>query len=233
MTARERAINIIRALREKTVANGCTEDEAIAAAAKWAQMLRDHNLTLDEVDLRTSPFGRHREHHEDAVGERLWKPATSIAELTGAVFWTSSAGVHPVQINFFGFDHEVAVAKYLIEICAGAMRREARRVEREWGLLVPAARRRKVNPFLDGMADRLQQRILALVPPKVAGTGLIVLRKELIIAEMALVGINLQDKRTRPSMDLDDTYRDGLRAGDRVALNRAMGGAAGGQKALR
>lgn len=230
----DRIAAIVRALRQKTVANGCTEDEAVAAAAKLAEILAKYNMTVDEAELRASPFARHRELHEDAVGERLWKPATAIAELTGAQFWTSAAGVFPVQVNFFGFAHEVDVARYLIEICARAMRTEARRQNAAYGLLVPAARRRKVNPFLDGMADRLHERILALKPPPVVGTGLIVLRGALIKAEMALIGINLRDKRTRPSMDADSTYLDGRRAAERVALNRGLtGGPAAGQRVIR
>lgn len=231
---RDRISAIIRALRQKTVANGCTEGEAVIAAAKLAQILKDYNMTVDEAELRASPFDRHQELHEDAVGERLWKPASAIGELTGAQFWTSSAGVFPVQVNFFGFAHEVDVARYLIEICARAMRTEARRQNAAYGLLVPAARRRKVNPFLDGMADRLRERILALKPPPVTGTGIIVLRGALIKAEMSLIGINLQDKRTRPSMDADSTYGDGRRAAERVALHRGLtGGPAAGQRVIR
>ena len=41
------------------------------------------------------------------------------------------------------------------------------------------------NPFLDGMADRLHERILALRPPAPTGTGLVVLRGALIDAAMA------------------------------------------------
>lgn len=74
---RERIAAIIRALLEKTVANGCTEDEAIAAAAKAAEMLAKHNLTVDEVELRANPFARERQSFEDVVGaERPCRSST-------------------------------------------------------------------------------------------------------------------------------------------------------------
>lgn len=210
----------IRALLSKTVENGCTEDEAIAAAEKAAEMLARYNLTVDEVQMRASPFSRHTENHDDAVGERLWKVADPISALTGARYWQSPVGVRPIEINFFGFEHEVLVARYLLEICANAMRVQEERLRRENRLLVPRAQMRKVVPFLDGMSDRLYRRLKALVPPAPTGTGLVVLRNSLI--DQAL-GLKFTSQRTRPSRR-DDGYVDGLRAGDAVSLNRGLTG---------
>ena len=96
-------------------------------------------------------------------------------------------------------------------------------------LLVPTKRRAKVMPFLDGMADRLRERILEMVPPPQTGTGLVLVRDALITAEMDRRGIKLQDSRQRSSMDWG-TYADGRAAADAVALNKGVGGrpAAGG-----
>lgn len=233
MTEREKVGGRCRALAAKTVENGCTEAEALAAAEKLAQMLADYNLTLDKVQMRESPFGRHTETHTDEVGERLWKIADGIAHLTGASYWTSRAGVHPIEINFFGFAHEVDVARYLLEICARAMRQEHVRLDRSWGLLTAPARRRKVLPFLDGMADRLNQRLRALKPPAPTGKGLVVLHAQLVKQAMELEGIKTQSGNARSSRSADDTYRDGLLAADRVALNQGLSGGATIRGALR
>ena len=45
----------IQALRAKTVQNGCTEAEALSAAAKVAELLDQYDLSLSDVDLRQSP----------------------------------------------------------------------------------------------------------------------------------------------------------------------------------
>lgn len=232
MTKREKISAICRALRAKTVENGCTEAEALAAAEKLADMLRDYNLTLDEIEMRASSFGKHTERHQDDVGERLWKVAGAIAELTGATYWTSAVGVHPIEINFFGFQHEVEVAAYLLDICARAMRQEHRRLQAFHGLLRPEARRRKVLPFIDGMADRLRQRILALKPPTPTGTGLVVLRNSLIAEAMALAGIKTKDRAMPRSRDFEAAYQDGRAAADRVSLNRGVSGSQHAQKQL-
>ncbi len=45
----------IQALRAKTIDNGCTEDEALAAAAKVAELLDRYDLSLSDVELRAEP----------------------------------------------------------------------------------------------------------------------------------------------------------------------------------
>lgn len=222
MTDREKIAARIRALLAKTVENGCTEDEAVSAAAKAAEMLARYNLTVDEVQMRATPFERHTSRHEDAVADRLWKPASAIAVLTGAKQWTSAAGVWPIEITFFGFEHEVQTAHYLLAICTRAMQQQMDRQTAVYALLRPEVRRRKVGAFLDGMADRLRERILDLVPPPVTGTGLIVLRDQLILDEMDRQGLEIRQARKPSSDRFDENYGDGRRAADKVALNAGV-----------
>lgn len=222
MTDREKIAARCRALAAKTVENGCTEAEALSAAAKLAQLLADYNLTLDEAELRATPFSTHREAHTDEVGERLWKVARAICVLTGATYWRSGPGVWPIEISFFGFEHEVEVSRYLLEICARAMRQAQNALNRANALLTASARRRAVLPFLDGMADRLHDRIVAMAPPKPTGTGLVVVRNQLVEAALAEAGIHLDSMRPRSSRSLDAAYGAGLRAGDGVALNPGL-----------
>jgi hypothetical protein len=227
---REALLARLRALKAMTVANGCTEAEALVAAEKLAKLLADHNVTLDEAEIRASPFERHTNRHAGEVGQRLWKVARGIAVLTNTRWWTSGPGVHPVEIGFFGFDHEVAVAKYLLDVCAGAMRRAEREMHANLALLRPVRRELKICPFLDGMADRLGERIAAMKPPAPAGTGLVVLRGQLVDAEAAKIGLNIKTRETLGSRTHEDDYRAGRRAADQVALNR---GVAAGANAVR
>lgn len=215
---RERVAATIRALRAKTVANGCTEAEALAAAEKLAALLQQHNMTLDEAEMRASPFERHQETHDDWIGERLWKIADGIARLTDVRYWTGRPGEAPT-INFFGFAHEVDVARYLLEICRRAMETEQARILRNPRLITRARQRRAVAPFLDGMADRLRQRLRDMKPPEPTGTGLVVLRGALIDQAMTE---KLRERRARGSRTLEAGYLDGVSAGDRVSLNRGL-----------
>ena len=53
---RKKIAERIRALRAKTTTNGCTEEEAAAAATMVAKLLERYNMTLDETELRESEF---------------------------------------------------------------------------------------------------------------------------------------------------------------------------------
>ncbi len=48
----------ILALRAKTIENGCTEDEALSAAAKVAALLDRYDLSLTDVEIRKAPCER-------------------------------------------------------------------------------------------------------------------------------------------------------------------------------
>ncbi|MER9680819.1 hypothetical protein NKJ23_16005 [Mesorhizobium sp. M0184] len=187
-------------------------------------MLGAYNMTLDEAMLREQVFAQHQERREDAIGDRLWKPAKAISFLTGARYWTSAAGVWPVSISFFGFDHEVEVAKYLLAICGRAMEDGQRRIEKQHALINKARRRSHVLAYLDGMADTLHRRIQALKPKEPTGTGLIVLRDALIDAGLAAANIAIKDARVRPSRDFDPSYAAGALAAERVRLDRGVRG---------
>ena len=66
----------IQALRAKTIDNGCTEDEALAAAAKVAELLDRYDLSLTDVEMRAAPcerreFETHRKKRiplDDCIG---------------------------------------------------------------------------------------------------------------------------------------------------------------------
>jgi hypothetical protein len=233
MTEREKIAARIRALLAKTVENGCTEDEAIAAARMAAMLLAKYNMTIDEAELRANPFKREQVHQEDEIGERIWKVASAIADLTGSRYWRSRPGISPVEITFFGFAHEVDVARYLLGICERAMQDGKRSLLRRHALLVPARRRIHLLAFLDGMADRLARRILDLIPKAPPGSGLVVVRNSLIDAALEADDVKLNERKVRPGRSLDDAYWDGIRQADRVALNQGVGTAqSDGQRRL-
>lgn len=219
-TDREKAAARIRALRAKTVENGCTEAEAMAAAEKLSQLLNDYNMTLEEADLRASPFAEQTHVGAGSVGLKLWKAAVAIARLTNTEQWRAHDDV--TRITFLGLSHEVEIATYLLKLCERAMNTEAARHmlgTAKW----PYGRRvARLMPFLDGMADRLQRRILGMIQPRPTGTGLIVLRNALIDEEMARRGHELENGgRARRPID-SVSYRAGQAAAERVALNPGL-----------
>ena len=58
LAALDKLKTCIHALRAKTIDNGCTEDEALSAAAKVAELLDRYNLPLTDVEIREAPCER-------------------------------------------------------------------------------------------------------------------------------------------------------------------------------
>lgn len=228
---REALLKRIRALAGMTVENGCTEDEALTAAKMLADLLAKYNLTVDEATLRAEPFSRTRKPTSGEVGARLWKVADGVAFLVGCQYWTDERGGD--HINFFGLAHEVEIADYLLKVCARAMRTDEARLNTAWALVNPAKRRQKVLPYLDGMADRLRDRLRRMRPPPPTGKGLVVLKDQLITEEMAKAGIKTQQARASLSRDFESAYGHGVRAADRVALNPGLAHQADETRRLR
>lgn len=220
---RKKLVERIRALKAKTIENGCTEEEAAAAAEMVAKLLERYNISAEECDVRENEFNQYSHTQDDLVGRRLFVIADAIAYLVEVRYWIQRPG-EKATVNFFGFDHEVEIASYLLDICRNAMETQSKKIEHENRLLRENIRRRKTIAFIDGMSDRLAQRIKALKPKRPTGTGIIILRDALIDAELKNRDINLHDARTRETYDLDENYRRGLSAGDKVALNQGIRG---------
>ena len=102
----------IKALAEKTVSNGCTEAEAMAAAEMVGRLLERYALSMEEIDVREQrcvqvevPIGGKRRRPIDAC-------VTAIARFCDCKVWVSRDTVMPSYV-FFGFDADTAMASYL------------------------------------------------------------------------------------------------------------------------
>lgn len=93
-TALDKLRSRIQALRAKTIDNGCTEDEALSAAAKVAELLDRYDLSLTDVEIRAAAcerrsFETYRKKRiplDDCIGAiakfcdcRVWREKTSPA----------------------------------------------------------------------------------------------------------------------------------------------------------
>ena len=111
----------VRALRAKTIDNGCTEDEALAAAAKVAELLDRHDLSLSDVELRDSQCER-------GVYETYRKKRIPIVGCIGAVahfcdckVWREKNPDGDTIYVFFGLPGDVEVALYLTALIDNAV----------------------------------------------------------------------------------------------------------------
>jgi hypothetical protein len=110
----------IKALAEKTVSNGCTEAEAIAAAEMVGRRLQRYALSMEEIDVREARCVC----VEVAIGGRQRRPidgcVTAIARFCDCKVWIARDAVVPSYV-FFGFESDAELASYLYDLINHAM----------------------------------------------------------------------------------------------------------------
>jgi hypothetical protein len=137
----------IKALTDKTVANGCTEAEAMAAADMVGRLLERYALSMDEIEIRTArcvqvevPLGGRRRRPIDAC-------VPTIARFCDCKVWLARAtAANSEQTDFdparrwgryvfFGFETDTALASYLFTVIDRAVSTETaafKRLNQRW-----------------------------------------------------------------------------------------------------
>ena len=116
----------IKALVDKTVSNGCTEAEAMAAAEMVGRLLERYALSMEEIDVREERCVQ----IEVPIGGKQRRPidgcVTAIARFCDCKVWVSRDTVIPSYV-FFGFEADTTLASYLFKVIDRAIRPNWRR----------------------------------------------------------------------------------------------------------
>jgi hypothetical protein len=223
-TKRGKLLDIIQALTQKTVGNGCTEAEAIAAAEKAQRFMEKHGLTL--ADLEAVDPVSECEQLETELGTRLHPVsgvANAIADFTDTSSWYIGAALG-YRLVFFGLPGDVRIATYLARVIRDAMDLEWR----FWWVvncgLTPVRPNTARKNFIKGMADRIANRLFSLKRESKGRNNnckAIVLRKKDIIEEaMKALKIKIYAARGPYFSSYDGaSYAAGDAAGMHVSLN--------------
>jgi hypothetical protein len=228
----------IRALAAKTVDRGCSEAEAMAAAAKVGELLDVYGLSMSEVELR----------EEACVQRRFATPGpgrTALRWLLPALLrfcecrgWTDGRR----DIVLFGLEPDVQMAEYLLHVVGGALAWEEARYRRTADYaaarLPPQA---VLRSFRYGFADRVAKRLDAMAEERAAAQAArraeamgasastaLVLAKECKVEEgFRGLGVRLRTVYSSATVRDGGAYRRGAEAGGRVGLDRPIGGGPG------
>jgi hypothetical protein len=216
----------LRALKNMTVANGCTESEALIAAAKAAELLERYGLSLQELkaaapdhvcDSDSVSCGRRHTHEAQFL-------APNIAEFTNTKIWLSRTGTD-VRLTFFGLKADVQIASYLFIVFRTA-------IETEWAIYWWSHKREHYahgktvrKSFLMGMINRLNARLSTLIEAAKSGPALSESRELIVlkaqIVEKAFRHLNLRlEKSRRTTRGYFDSraYAAGQLAGEKVSI---------------
>jgi hypothetical protein len=220
----------IKALAEKTVSNGCTEAEAMAAAEMVGRLLERYALSMEEIDLREQscvqvevPIGGKRRRPIDAC-------VTAIARFCDCKVWVSRDTSVPSYV-FFGFDADTALASYLFNVIDRAMATALTAFRTAQPRLRGVGLRGASRSFQQGMAVRVADRLEAMhrerdanvAAQRSTGMALILVKQQVVDDAFRETEIRLVATASLSRARLSGAFRHGLAAGDRVNLSRPVG----------
>ena len=213
----------IRALSNKTVENGATEAEAMAAMAKVGELLELYNLNLSETFIAETDCIKKTLPYPTSLKSRpSWAYLSGhVANFTGTRTWTSD---HLRLFNFFGMPEDVELAIFLMEVIYRAIENETRRFTKSPSYQLCSNRRRATTSFKVGLAQRLAERLVKPVKAAAASTGtaLVVLKEQKVVDSYNALGMKLKPWKNSTRVRDHHAYSAGRAAGDRVNLNRPL-----------
>lgn len=235
MATKDRIKAKIEALLSKTVDNGCTEDEALAAAEKAAQLMLQYEIEVGEIGLR----------RDAATCKAIWVPyafygrkpigggvAVGAAQLFGCRAWQDGK-----RVCFFGLAQDAECAARTFQTITAAMLAEMARFKRSDTYHTLACHgthgKSLMTSFLAGMGRRLYARLVELknagdharnaAAAAGGGTSLVVVKEAIVSDELAKLGWQIHaPRKSRTTLRSHSAFNAGIDAGDRVALNKSV-----------
>jgi hypothetical protein len=233
----------IKALAAKTVDNGCSEAEAMAAMQGVGRLLRQYNLTMSELDVRQTPC-KTIEIKVDGTRHRISNCLGNIGGFTDTKPYFQNHGPSTV-FYFFGQEQDLDMAQYVFKVCKAAIDSETHRFKSTPEYRVLGGGRSATTSFQHGLTDKLNQRMRQMKKEETTelhareaeqhaergaaaptSTALVVLKKQLIEQEFKAHGPKLRYARVSRTVRSRTAYGAGLAAGDRVNLSRPINSSA-------
>ena len=219
----DRLVQRIQALRAKTVEQGCTEQEALAAAEKVAALLDRYGLSLSELDLRRQSCEgigvetdrKRRGPIDDCMG--------TIAAFFDCRVWCETSEDATLRYIFFGLRADVQAAVYLHDLIALAFATEtsAFQAAEIYRSTHSSRRRSATNSFQVGLARGIIRKLDTLRQARdvaggsTNGRALVPIKESIIEAEMDRLGLSLRRRSAVRRMVQPAAFSAGQEAGER------------------
>jgi len=218
----DRLIGRIQALRAKTVEQGCTEQEALAAAEKVAELLDRYGLSLSELDLQQQACeGVSVDTDRKRVGP-VDDCVPAIAAFFDCRVWGEKGASGTLRHVFFGLPADVAAARYLYELVERAFETETARFRtgETYAAVDTRMRRTATNSFQIGLARGITAKLRALREARevtlrgTSGRDLVVAKAAVVDEELAKLGLQFRARKGPAGKRvLLDAFEQGHEAG--------------------
>ena len=234
----------IHALLQKTVDSGCTEAEAMLAAAKAGELMDFYNINITDVEIRDSKCKHLKIELDTVIGGRLDACIVSIGKFCDCKTWFTR-GIKKYKgpitrggtYNFFGLEQDVEVAIYLYKILDRAIDIELKAFKKTPAYTNCHRKKAATKSFSTAFAIRIYRRLNEMkkvrdeeLVKKEAeirgntGTALLIIKQDHIEAEFeSELGFTLTKRKVSRQSYNADASRAGAKAADRVNLNKGIG----------
>lgn len=228
---RQRMLERVRAILSKTMDNGCTESEAMAALAKAQELMAAYDISEAELGHTTETESAliHKDATDDPYKIKAYL-AQSVAKFTRCKGWRGNTYTN-YSIAFAGLESDVAFAQWLLDTLARFVLRELKAHQAKRRALGMACPRIVSASFVMGCATRIGERLKELTPVEpIAATGnaLTISRQALIRKAMADAGIVLRAAQNRRRHVDGASYGAGVNAGNNARFDRPVSGSNAG-----
>lgn len=222
MSKRDNLIAKVRAMLAKTIENGCSEAEAVAAMQMAEDMMNKYEITEDDLKLDDEKAVIDILHVVRDPHKIAWKLAYWIAKFTE----TKSYGRHS-RIKYAGLKTDTDFAIWLTETLTRFVQAELKSYMWKNGYqkLDPSRKRIVINGFVAGCTRCINTRFEEMVSKRQTVTN----STALVLAKNALIAEAIKDENIAPARDRGRTaklfggsYREGLVAGDKAAFGRPV-----------
>jgi hypothetical protein len=221
----------IQGLRAKTIENGCTEPEALLAAAKVADLLDRYDLSLTDVEIHNAPCERRTYETNRKKRIPLDECIGAIANFCDCRVWREKNASGEARYVFFGLRSDIEVAHYLTELIDNAVRSEL-------GLYKTSAAYRRFRhserhlanaSFALGMVASIADKLTLLKAGRDAvkaggGRDLVLLKAAVVDAELQKLDLKLRQARGSERMVSSAAYEAGGVAGASMPINPGIQG---------
>jgi len=227
----DRVIQRIKGLRSKTLEQGCTEEEAMAAAAKVAELLDRYGLTLDEATLREEQCEGLRVETDRKRMAPVDDCLVAIASFCDCRVWRETTSEGTLRAVFFGLRPDVAAAGMLHQVVEATFDSETDRFRSgdTYGKLAGGDRRTAANSFQIGLAHGIAGKLETLRAERQAtmvtksGRDLVPMKASVVEDEFEALGLDLTSKKSSRGRRVHgEAYRSGHSTGAAFEPHRKL-----------
>ncbi|MDR7117419.1 DUF2786 domain-containing protein [Caulobacter sp. BE254] len=226
LTALDKLKTRIQGLCAKTTDNGCTEDEALSAAAKVAELLSRYDLSLTDVEIRDASCERleYQTHRNKRIP--LGDCIGAIANFCDCRVWREKNPTGDARYVFFGLRSDIEAARYLTELVDSAVRFELGRYKTTTDYQRFRHQERHIAnaSFTLGMIASIADKLTAMKAGRdqansAGGRDLVVLKSAVVDAELGRLDLKLRTVRGPTRMVSPKAYEAGGDAGASLAID--------------